>query len=187
MRGKRALKRPGSLKTRNIPAYAGKTQRRLLGQRMPPEHPRIRGENRVPASEPVMPAGTSPRMRGKQANLADVATFYRNIPAYAGKTVWGWGRLMRCWEHPRVCGENRYLSNQATTLAGTSPRMRGKRTTSDAVAATRRNIPAYAGKTKTCPDLVFYAQEHPRVRGENTQHGYTSEDHAGTSSRMRGK
>ena len=95
-----------AVQKRNIPAYAGKTIVLRLGRRPAPEHPRVCGEN-LPRYRPRgVPAGTSPRMRGKPMRKPRPIIAWRNIPAYAGKTsrVVGFGR--RAPEHPRVCGEN---------------------------------------------------------------------------------
>ena len=50
--------------------------------------------------------GNIPAYAGKQANLADVATFYRNIPAYAGKMMLHMLARIDTAEHPCVRGEN---------------------------------------------------------------------------------
>ena len=66
-------------------------------------------------------------MRGKLRVRLLVEYTFRNIPAYAGKTMQAaqQGRLME--EHPRVCGENSVFKRFICFLIGTSPRMRGKR------------------------------------------------------------
>ena len=70
-------------------------------------------------------------------------------------------------EHPRVRGENRLGPRTGRRQYGTSPRTRGKREHPCQGSCCRRNIPAYAGKTKVCVMGDAVAQEHPRVRGEN--------------------
>ena len=71
----------------------------------------------------------------------------RNIPAYAGKTAVYKIVEGEFEEHPRVCGENISLRYTARGVRGTSPRMRGKRSTILGLVLGIRNIPAYAGKT----------------------------------------
>ena len=86
-------------------------------------------------------------MRGKLSNIIGRRSGAGNIPAYAGKTLFGalgggWGA-----EHPRVCGENGCVGQGLAFGVGTSPRMRGKPTIEEIQGLTSRNIPAYAGKT----------------------------------------
>ena len=168
MRGKRFKPSPAQTKTRNIPAYAGKTLRcgltRLRPARNIPayagktrrvasvtilvsEHPRVCGENPDSTLSTALPNGTSPRMRGKRPSF----TFYnfdvRNIPAYAGKTSCTPHPQDEPREHPRVCGENLPCASKALTPIS----------------------------------------EHPRVCGENRRFDCDSELTIGTSPRMRGK
>ena len=49
-------------------------------------------------------------MRGKRDCFLTPFCGHRNIPAYAGKTTTGGRSSTRRWEHPRVCGENTYLT-----------------------------------------------------------------------------
>ena len=66
MRGKLALCQKLVKRVRNIPAYAGKTCLTYRKTQLPPEHPRVCGENH-------------PRVLTQ-------TLLKRNIPAYAGKT-----------------------------------------------------------------------------------------------------
>ena len=70
---------------------------------------------------------------------------------------------------------------------GTSPRMRGKRVRFPCRSNHRRNIPAYAGKTKWPPQQRKQRPEHPRVCGENLHQIIGIIKPIGTSPRMRGK
>ena len=92
MRGKQPQSFPLLTPYRNIPAYAGKTG--LLGRKSlaTREHPRVCGENDWEAATVVDPVGTSPRMRGKPEWSPTKTTINRNIPAYAGKTVYEYRR-----------------------------------------------------------------------------------------------
>ena len=131
------------------------------------EHPRVRGENPATWWKSGAPRGTSPRTRGKRPGGKIELLPYRNIPAYAGKTIRQRKEVAQCREHPRVRGENRVVPIAVKAPCGTSPRTRGKQPLRTPPHHQTRNIPAYAGKTVT---LVFVEQcfeEHPRVRGEN--------------------
>ena len=191
---------------RNIPAYAGKTRRSVGSCGGFQEHPRACGENvavnfRSPAS-----TGTSPRMRGKLVELTMPPLVFRNIPAHVGKTLLLGQETARAAEHPRVCGENDTgfplpppsehprvcgendsFDDSGADTGGTSPRMRGKRTTTLVRRVTRGNIPAHAGKTGFAAESDGVWAEHPRACGEN---GWGFRGHRisrGTSPRMRGK
>ena len=86
-------------------------------------------------------------MRGKHPRGGFRRSMARNIPAYAGKTNSPVNGLMRCPEHPRVCGENQQHHWPPLWCNGTSPRMRGKPVNFPDRGLLGRNIPAYAGKT----------------------------------------
>ena len=112
------------------------------------EHPRVRGENGLLTATGWAQAGTSPRARGKLPVVATAYTFYRNIPACAGKTGFGCGSVMIAAEHPRVRGENLKKLQPHPENFGTSPRARGKLISAHGCHGKIRNIPACAGKTK---------------------------------------
>ena len=84
-------------------------------------------------------------------------------------------------------GENGSRFDCYSGLTGTSPRARGKRQKGLSRNATRRNIPACAGKTHAFEGFAVIAMEHPRVRGENMVIAAFTEAAAGTSPRARGK
>ena len=71
--------------------------------------------------------------------------------------------------------------------SGTSPRMRGKRHRTPGGRPSRRNIPAYAGKTRSWMAFCAGLPEHPRVCGENGTTAHRPNRIQGTSPRMRGK
>ena len=192
----------------NIPAYAGKTGMHGHGLPSLPEHPRIRGENRLKDAETGIILGTSPHTRGKLPTEWGAGHGDRNIPAYAGKTQGCSGGVDLHAEHPRIRGENGYAGFHRYRAAGTSPHTRGKRRFCNHAAGASRNIPAYAGKTHDSPRACFlpvrnipaYAgktappllqpclmTEHPRIRGENWTTGVGGVRKIGTSPHTRGK
>ena len=126
-------------------------------------------------------------MRGKQLSDRRHPRHWRNIPAYAGKTILDASLLLRFAEHPRVCGENRPCGVRRPVENGTSPRMRGKPGSGHAHAMEYRNIPAYAGKTMRTTPNNYPQTEHPRVCGENQADANRGNKAGGTSPRMRGK
>ena len=169
MRGKRHYRYQSELSLRNIPAYAGKTGALRIVVKRWKEHPRVCGENNRLNTNAVNAPGTSPRMRGKRFGARHGMFLSRNIPAYAGKTDGSTLHPGRGQEHPRVCGENSSVFTEGFSSAGTSPRMRGKRTLTNNYMLCVRNIPAYAGKTDMFLSYIFCGGEHPRVCGENRQ------------------
>ena len=84
-------------------------------------------------------------------------------------------------------GENAPTNSGPLSVAGTSPRARGKRVDGFKSVGKGRNIPACAGKTLAPAFSVAVSQEHPRVRGENGEEASNSSSTGGTSPRARGK
>ena len=111
---------------RNIPACAGKTDKRFGTLILKPEHPRVRGENIISMVIVHQAKGTSPRARGKPFFVFSLADDSRNIPACAGKTSIKSAAIRQLKEHPRVRGENSVGCVADTIDKGTSPRARGK-------------------------------------------------------------
>ena len=130
-----------------IPAYAGKTRHRHQHRCEDWAHPRVCGENWLGRGALRAGRGSSPRMRGKLAQLAVRLTMSGLIPAYAGKTSRWKLEITACGAHPRVCGENRFNTNIFVDDLGSSPRMRGKHRTVVRQYYGCGLIPAYAGKT----------------------------------------
>ena len=87
MRGKPYRLRLNPQEKRNIPAYAGKTGGWYASSSLTTEHPRVCGENQRSMGRHRALGGTSPRMRGKPTILVVLLLRWRNIPAYAGKTL----------------------------------------------------------------------------------------------------
>ena len=171
MRGKPNPGDPEMQDFRNIPAYAGKTDRKRNRVQAAGEHPRVCGENRPLRGCWGGGEGTSPRMRGKHFLIVDPCAGDGNIPAYAGKTLQLQPDQVILEEHPHVCGENSRRPAPCGTFIGTSPRMRGKRFTASGPGCGGGNIPAYAGKTFMPIFAKKFSQEHPRVCGENQHIG----------------
>ena len=90
-------------------------------------------------------------------------------------------------DHPRVCGENQQQISRNYNIAGSPPRMRGKRSSSSGTVSSRRITPAYAGKTPSRLRTGGNAWDHPRVCGENQQQISRNYNIAGSPPRMRGK
>ena len=187
VRGKPAGRRGCRVENGLIPACAGKTRSRASSWTARRAHPRVCGENLREVSLVAVPAGSSPRVRGKRARM--VSRRYRCglIPACAGKTHQGRHDRRLPTAHPRVCGENNAGAMQELGFSGSSPRVRGKPSASTSCPPTRRLIPACAGKTPTEPAATRSKAAHPRVCGENGSPGDRMPLRAGSSPRVRGK
>ena len=132
---------------RLIPARAGKTPITDLERRGPRAHPRARGENDHGAEGVEALGGSSPRARGKLEGVIPATRTVGLIPARAGKT-WMWASMAaRRRAHPRARGENHRVEPRSRALTGSSPRARGKPSTTKGMIRRERLIPARAGKT----------------------------------------
>ena len=112
-----------------IPAYAGNTARALPRAWVARDHPRVCGEHVRIWSIMRMAWGSSPRMRGTLDNPQAQNLIIGIIPAYAGNTNCGSGLQLGSRDHPRVCGEHGHCAHAAGHETGSSPRMRGTRST----------------------------------------------------------
>ena len=131
--------------------------------------------------------GSSPRVRGKQ--LLDHVVWHSDglIPARAGKTSSRSSRSATLPAHPRVCGENRAFDVLSIGRMGSSPRMRGKRSSLHSNLVEDGLIPAHAGKTTKAQEIATQWPAHPRACGENSVPVEKSCIRGGSSPRMRGK
>ena len=191
MRGKRA---PGGLTIDHvglIPAHAGKTKRAAAIKAARAAHPRACGENSLSEFSAASSYGSSPRMRGKQMIRPNNAVTDGLIPAHAGKTLEGHKPVGDFGAHPRACGENVNWWFISSSIAGSSPRMRGKLGSSllqygsiglipahagktlhtKALGVEGGLIPAHAGKTNDVAAFRHILWAHPRACGENMLQG----------------
>ena len=145
------------------------------------------GENGSISARASNAVGSSPRVRGKLSRSLFITLLPGLIPACAGKTPGQLATTHRERAHPRVCGENVMPIGKHCQLAGSSPRVRGKRTHSGPHGRRRGLIPACAGKTMSS-GVVFTARwAHPRVCGENAIARAAGPGFEGSSPRVRGK
>ena len=108
------------------------------------------------------------------------------IPAYAGNTVSTISSKKQCRDHPRVCGEHLSHSADGNALPGSSPRMRGTRTSPRTRQTFPGIIPAYAGNTYSTVNVHVAEWDHPRVCGEHLIGIRFAIRCTGSSPRMRG-
>ena len=148
MRGKPPTSPPTCATCGLIPAHAGKTRRPQSQFMAIRAHPRSCGENEVGACAASWPRGSSPLMRGKLGPRRRRSARPRLIPAHAGKTWLGCESAKTVGAHPRSCGENSTSDEKPARGMGSSPLMRGKRTTTSLRSMRWGLIPAHAGKTE---------------------------------------
>ena len=187
VRGKHHPRAPRHRRPRLIPACAGKTVRVLAVRSAAEAHPRVCGENLLLLSRIARPAGSSPRVRGKQSGGVLSHGGLRLIPACAGKTPMSPLSRRTARAHPRVCGENWAGLRPTILLMGSSPRVRGKPCFRRARRGPHGLIPARAGKTSPFPWGRPGVSAHPRACGENGPHMSLYDSSQGSSPRVRGK
>ncbi len=132
---------------RIIPAHAGQTEVGLSTCFLTADHPRACGANINAFDESAGVPGSSPRMRGKLRVWSLEGGAFRIIPAHAGQTNSNQCALGYIRDHPRACGANESDCPNVRRVAGSSPRMRGKRPAAIARRHPPRIIPAHAGQT----------------------------------------
>ena len=173
--------------TGSIPDHAGKTHPRCNSSNPARAHPRSRGENGLHSIPIVRALGSSPRGRGKLRTSPRVHAGGGLIPVRAGKTGRRLELLQPSRAHPRSRGENVIPIASQIGQAGSSPRGRGKRRTTDASFRRSGLIPARAGKTRASGGQVPPWGAHPRAGGENSKTIKLNIFELGSSPRGRGK
>ena len=119
--------RPSVFVTRFIPACAGNRFFARSSRYRSPVHPRVCGEQSFPVIRNLVPAGSSPRVRGTGIRAYRPLHLYRFIPACAG---------------------NRTSSQSASAqIRGSSPRVRGTDSRENTGISSIRFIPACAGNS----------------------------------------
>ena len=91
----------------------------------------------------------------------------RITPAGAGKTAYvnrGWAGAE---DHPRRCGENKYIILKSSFVMGSPPQVRGKHDLIESGFANNGITPAGAGKTTFLVYTLRRVWDHPRRCGEN--------------------
>ena len=125
-------------------------------------------------------------MRGTPSYYAGLGHGGGIIPAYAGNTMSLKNVSLRCWDHPRVCGEHSSSPWMLSEATGSSPRMRGTLHPPSGRQQPAGIIPAYAGNTSNTRLRVRTPRDHPRVCGEHFIEQTDAPRIVGSSPRMRG-
>ena len=150
------------------------------------DHPRIRGEHALRATETGPLLGSSPHTRGARRADPRQNSESRIIPAYAGSTDSGPTLVLAARDHPRIRGEHESVPLSFHFLAGSSPHTRGALTWDLIKSIAKRIIPAYAGSTGVYLALHPPQRDHPRIRGEHNRNRSFSLGIRGSSPHTRG-
>ena len=134
-----------------------------------------------------VPAGSPPRVRGKQSGTPRRIYAVGITPACAGKTDSGRNSTPLQRDHPRVCGENSTCAAIASGVRGSPPRVRGKQHLRRDSLGREGITPACAGKTSRRPWASCRSRDHPRVCGENPHGAHAKCRRKGSPPRVRGK
>ena len=151
------------------------------------DHPRVCGEKHTQGRKSGKPAGSPPRMRGKDTPVNTNRCGVGITPAYAGKSIQAISQTPSGRDHPRVCGEKLYWLVNQLKQAGSPPRMRGKVSVGRLPQCCTGITPAYAGKRPRYLGLERRVRDHPRVCGEKAAASVPQVEGSGSPPRMRGK
>ena len=176
-----------SIRLRSIPAWAGET---LVCPRPPSRdmvYPRVGGGNPPPEPEAPRKWGLSPRGRGKPSVDRRHHKSRGSIPAWAGETSDGGGRVRRSGVYPRVGGGNEGMTPPGRSVMGLSPRGRGKLVFHAHRHGRDGSIPAWAGETHGREPTISSSEVYPRVGGGNVRLQDRDQLSDGLSPRGRGK
>ena len=169
-----------------IPAGAGLTGISKLPMWQIRDHPRGCGAHRRLSNVRSRMPGSSPRVRGSQAEVRHAELGRRIIPAGAGLTQCR--RLQRStgWDHPRGCGAHSVVPMMARSTPGSSPRVRGSLDGIALLVYLEGIIPAGAGLTGSIRQGWRSAGDHPRGCGAHFAQQTDSVKPLGSSPRVRG-
>ena len=174
------------LRTRSIPACAGKPAPPGCRCDRSEVHPRVCGETESGRPFNWYWSGPSPRVRGNRQDADQGAGPRGSIPACAGKPASMLCSPCRGMVHPRVCGETGRSRHHHHLHAGPSPRVRGNRTEARRIGGVEGSIPACAGKPTSTIRGCGRARVHPRVCGETSLLPNKRWANGGPSPRVRG-
>ena len=148
VRGNRSVMAPSARIRGSIPACAGKPIDSWCPEWRPTVYPRVCGETSWFVVIMVCSLGLSPRVRGNRWEGLVVDSYYRSIPACAGKPTPLALAMAVLTVYPRVCGETILVWRPLSRNTGLSPRVRGNLSALSVVRPEYRSIPACAGKPR---------------------------------------
>ena len=149
-------------------------------------HPRVCGEQLGSIGDVDLTDGSSPRVRGTDADCQARHNEARFIPACAGNRFDFESIPEFEAVHPRVCGEQGGGACPSVADGGSSPRVRGTGVPGRQRHGVDRFIPACAGNSNQRDVTRSIQAVHPRVCGEQWIWQGLSENTLGSSPRVRG-
>ena len=154
---------------------------------MKKDHPRTCGEKFCFCTVIIFKRGSPPHMRGKVDYKLLRHSETRITPAHAGKRHQNIDFTRKFEDHPRTCGEKRFVKIENIIGKGSPPHMRGKVISPKEIKDIKRITPAHAGKSVNCSVCESFQRDHPRTCGE--KHGYATKKLliTGSPPHMRGK
>ncbi len=145
-RGKDERRRPGEIRARITPAWAGKSWPLRDIHNLVWDHPRVGGEKFVRYGYKFPVGGSPPRGRGKVPETYRYVAGYGITPAWAGKSLGICACFPLVQDHPRVGGEKGNRPIRKFYGLGSPPRGRGKASFRSGCRSVSRITPAWAGK-----------------------------------------
>ena len=148
------------------PACAGNSKRIVCTHTGYRDHPRLRGEQGFKVIHNFGLVGSPPLARGTVCAERKIQCRTRITPACAGnssvqKWVAGYAR-----DHPRLRGEQRYITIHIFARLGSPPLARGTVLISLSNAGFDGITPACAGNRIIATANRLMLRDHPRLRGE---------------------
>ena len=166
VRGNPAPAFRASYSKRSIPACAGEPRPTATAGAYCGVYPRVCGGTVISVGNRAESGGLSPRVRGNQYPLRQMAAVERSIPACAGEPIPGQPEQPGQGVYPRVCGGTALPASKRYPSPGLSPRVRGNQVRLLLSRIHLGSIPACAGE----PDESAVGPPpqqglSPRVRG----------------------
>ena len=169
-----------------IPTCVGNRRRGCSSPATARDHPRACGEQKVSIVLTRSSMESSPRMWGAVGQILAQERADGIIPACAGSSL-NRGRSPTVGrDHPRVCGEQAYLSILYISILGSSPRVRGAAEWVPSYFDFQGIIPARAGSRTQRGLDIGSSRDHPRACGEQSWTFRDDETSVGSSPRVRG-
>ena len=186
VRGTGAFYRDGRRKQRITPACAGNSMRGRDAPQAVKDHPRVCGEQLVPANISSHFVGSPPRVRGTVASAGNQSSNLRITPACAGNRIQFAHRNDHTKDHPRVCGEQTTRPWTMRATKGSPPRVRGTDEAEEVHTSKEGITPACAGNRYLTKPRYLLSWDHPRVCGEQVENAWLDMPAAGSPPRVRG-
>ena len=130
--------------------------------------------------------GSPPRVRGTGLRPAQGRDPLRITPACAGNSKADPAKQRMSGDHPRVCGEQQLQTAGRGYRKGSPPRVRGTADLTGYTPPVTGITPACAGNRRITMCVWQPKRDHPRVCGEQPQHGHMDVITTGSPPRVRG-